>query len=283
MVAEWILGLENVPWPVVKRAANGFREQPKGDRSKGTGIKHFTANKLKLHDQETYIDNNPCVLIIPIRTLDQVKNWNGEGYEAVVAVGDWERHHIKYICRRVGLIELGDEATPEEIRLCTDLLAQVVRGMAHRVLDRRQNPTKLGELPPQVRDFDDSRLTINFSDMAPTVTVPVKQEGDLRVRKIRFCHQNEFPRENDNHRHIAPDPLLLAAKAACVWSTRQGERLVAGGEIEDDNFSEGDYIAAEAYIAAQEANEASLRPRSREDLARGLHQLNGYQASVLGS
>ena len=283
MVAEWVLGLKDGKWPQVKLAINGFKAPSEHSRREGTGIKHFTANKMKLNDQKTFMDNNPCVLIVPIRTVNQAKNWNGKGYDAIVVVDEWEGQEMRDICRCVGMnVDFGPEATREEIGISTDLLSQVVRGMAHRVLARRQNPTRLGELPQQIRDFDGSATTIAFSALnrVPTVKVPVAKEGALKVRKISFNGQATGPGADTNRGHIAPDPLILAAKAACVWSKRQGQSLVAGGEVEDDDFSEGDIIAAEAYIAAQEAYEASLRPRSRQDLARGLHQPNMYQAGV---
>ena len=127
---------------------NGFKAPSEHSRREGTGIKHFTANKMKLNDQKTFMDNNPCVLIVPIRTVNQAKNWDGEGYDAIMVVDEWEGQEMRDICRCIGMnVDFGPEATREEIGISMDLLSQVIRGMAHRVVARRQNPTRLGELP----------------------------------------------------------------------------------------------------------------------------------------
>jgi hypothetical protein len=77
----------------------------------------------------------------------------------------------------------------------------------------------------------------------------------------------KFDNTNDGNSHPPPDPLLLAAKAAVNWSVRHHQRLAASGE-EDDNWSERDYIAAEAFLQERE-RQGSVRNRGKiwqEDL-----------------
>ena len=77
--------------------------------------------------------------------------------------------------------------------------------------------------------------------------------------------------------HPAPDPLLLVLRAANTFGMLAGMKMLAAASSDDDNISEGDIMAEEAYL---EAREQSLRPTSWLDLATGLGQPNGYFASL---
>jgi hypothetical protein len=55
--------------------------------------------------------------------------------------------------------------------------------------------------------------------------------------------------------------LLLTVKAAINWSWRHGQKLLAGGEIpDDDEASELSVLAEEQYLEFQRE---ILRPRNR--------------------
>jgi hypothetical protein len=71
--------------------------------------------------------------------------------------------------------------------------------------------------------------------------------------------------------HPAPDPLLLAIRAAVNWSWRNNQKLLSSGEPEKEE-DELDVLALEEFWQREE-----LRPKTREDLARGLHQVHGYR------
>jgi hypothetical protein len=76
-----------------------------------------------------------------------------------------------------------------------------------------------------------------------------------------------------NKGHLAPDPLLLAVKSAIHWSRRNQQQLLVVGEPPEEE-DEMDILAEELYL---ESIADVHRPRNRADLARGLHQPNGYQ------
>jgi hypothetical protein len=84
---------------------------------------------------------------------------------------------------------------------------------------------------------------------------------------------------SNNSTHPAPDPLILAAKAAVVWSTRLEFRLAASAEPQDDGWTDLDELAAEQYLTA---HEASLRAQTWGQLASGLGQPNGFHRKEVG-
>ena len=61
-----------------------------GNKIPKVGIKHFSSNRILLRDQEEYFDQNYCVLIIPNMKVDEVMNWSGDGYDAIVLVADYK-------------------------------------------------------------------------------------------------------------------------------------------------------------------------------------------------
>jgi hypothetical protein len=83
------------------------------------------------------------------------------------------------------------------------------------------------------------------------------------VRKVSFVAQTW----DDPEKHPAPDPMLLATKAAVVFSTRHNQRLAAGGFKEDEIWTDMDQQAAEEYL---DWRQAAIRARMDEDVARGV-------------
>jgi hypothetical protein len=74
--------------------------------------------------------------------------------------------------------------------------------------------------------------------------------------------------------HPAPDPVLLAAKTARNWCQTHGQLLKAVAEPEVDSEDELDDLALEQYL---EWRQNLVRPKTWDDLARGLGQPHGYQ------
>ena len=54
----------------------------KKSRLRHTGIKHLVSNRIRLDNQARYLDNAPCILIVPVMSLEAMKNWNGDKYDA---------------------------------------------------------------------------------------------------------------------------------------------------------------------------------------------------------
>ena len=78
--------------------------------------------------------------------------------------------------------------------------------------------------------------------------------------------------DSDPNKHPAPDPTLLAARAAVVFSARHNQRLAASAESQQDEhetWTELDQQAAEEYL---EWRDAELRYHMDRDLASRLNQ-----------
>jgi hypothetical protein len=116
---EWIIGPSRPvnfcpyewTWKQRMKAVHGTGSRRREDL---TGIKHAVANKIRMMGQSLYIDNNPCVLIVPILKVDEVKSWNGESYDAIVLPGPWEPHTISEVCCGIGMIQLSASIATEQ-------------------------------------------------------------------------------------------------------------------------------------------------------------------------
>ena len=83
---------------------------------------------------------------------------------------------------------------------------------------------------------------------------------EFRVAKIRFD-------ADDNTLPNPPDPYLLAVKAAIIWSWRNGEKLLPGCLVsEEDECSECD----EMQEYADRLHQERIRPCNHLKIARGL-------------
>jgi len=233
-------------------------------------------NKIRLACQYDLFDQEPCVLIIPILDLDEMKRWNGEGYNALVMCGsivdtsDPPRVVIEAssVCQRIGMIERGPIASAPQIEKARQLLEHVLLGMAYSLLNRCQE--KWNEL------FAAEDLRSSF--LSPTgimkLQVPdaVASKEKLKVRVVEFSNHTALNGEATEG-HPAPDPLLLAVKAAINWSRRNKQPLRAAGEPPEEE-DELDVLAEEQYL---QMCDDQYRPKTWDDLARGLGQPLGYQ------
>ena len=82
-----------------------------------------------------------------------------------------------------------------------------------------------------------------------------------------------FGNPEDEAKHPAPDPLLLALRAANIWGKLTDFALLANGSSEDADISEDDMIAEAAYYEAKFGLSQDL---AWEELAQKLGQPNGH-------
>jgi len=89
-VTHFLFGYEaNRSWGEIRRLIHGTNKKTKNGKLRkidNTGLKHAVPNKIVLAGQKTHFDQNPHVLIIPICTLKEAKDWKGKSYEAIVLI-----------------------------------------------------------------------------------------------------------------------------------------------------------------------------------------------------
>jgi hypothetical protein len=129
--------LRGVPfdWDTLQKAIHGssapppsssFRPADPSEKAAKSGLKHSIPSTICLHGQLAYYDQYPCVLVVPILTLEQGKGWRGEGYDAVVLAGEFReetmqcqdlddqrspRVSISEVCQSIGMVREGRHAT----------------------------------------------------------------------------------------------------------------------------------------------------------------------------
>jgi hypothetical protein len=276
-VAAWTLALPANTLPDVLQKAIHGSVPVTGNRILNTGLKHSVCNKIRLGGQATFYDRHPCIMIVPVMTLDEVKDWNGGPYDALVMAGPDEdtRTEIGSVCTAMGrgMMRHSDRdiATHLEIEKARGMLKQVVCGLAHSLTrgGRSHAERELTALSGMRSRFLEVQASATTGVHVP-VQIAEPLRGNLRVKKVTFLGQT-----TEEVGHPAPDPLLLTIKAAINWSRRHGQTLLAGGELpDDDEASELSVLAEEQYLEWQRE---ILRPKNRQDLADGLGQPNGYQ------
>jgi hypothetical protein len=84
-----------------QRCIHGFKLQ-EGLKQDNVGIKHFPTNQIRLQQYQAYFDEKPCVLIIPIMNVEQMRDWNGEAYDAIVLAGEWKGYTASCVYNAIG-------------------------------------------------------------------------------------------------------------------------------------------------------------------------------------
>ena len=111
---------ELAQWNILQKCIHGFGEilsrkrkidspsnddsaqQKQGNRKDGVGIKHFFTNRILLENQKQCFDDLYCLFIIPIMTIEQVKNWNGSSYSAIVLAWNGRRVSASTVYQKIG-------------------------------------------------------------------------------------------------------------------------------------------------------------------------------------
>ena len=271
--AIWVFGFGDiVSFDTLRRSIHGSIEKNGGKRRiVCTGLKHFVSNKICFAGQAEYFDRKPCVLIVPVMSAWQMVNWNGEGYKALVMVGGWGDTDAATVCKVIDMDPPGDVATEPEIEEARKLLQRVVLGMAYWMKNRseafgRQLPVD-SALQKTLNDLRGHFTTVTGAGVKVPVAKSGQDNGPLKIRIVEFSDV----RVEDGH--PAPDPLLLAVRAAATWSWRNEQKLKAAAEPQEDE-DELSVLANEQFL---EWRRNAWRPESWDDLARGLGQPFGYQ------
>lgn len=235
-----------------------------------SGLKHNILNKLKVKGQKEFMDNRPCMLIVPLLSVDETKAWkSGQPYAALVCIGahrDERGNILDYSAAEV-YADVFTELLPlcardPDLVRAVELLSCFTRGLAHSLVT--------GDM---FHDWDTNAAERQKLEAVQTklihagnrVHVPILNDRrnlfqDFRVAKIQFD-------ATDNSLPNPPDPFLLAVKAAIIWSWRNGEKLLPGCFFpEEDECSECERVQEYADQLYQER----IRPSDLSKIAHGL-------------
>jgi hypothetical protein len=182
-----------------------------------SGIKHFPTNIIRLSDQYYLYDKWPCVFIVPILSVEDIKNWDGAGYDAIVLADSCpfrsEADVYQEIRATLGLEQLRDDeflATDDDIEICRNSLEQLILFLAKSYMDMAEpDSAKNNKESPR----DEDVLWKKLKEKQVNVPKPCYRQG-CRVRKTKFTARKG---QHDENLHLAPDPMLLLSKTASNW------------------------------------------------------------------
>jgi hypothetical protein len=230
-VARCVLALGD---DTIQQKIHGTKSFWRPARVLDSGIKYFPFSQIRLPNHTLFFDQLPCVLIVPIMELEQMKDWKLEGYEAIVLAGAYNTVTAAEAYRGIQMFDL-TLATPDEIEIARKSLVQVVQGLAYSLVHRRRQRNEKSLEPEMRRLLQSFRENLQNSDSKGEIFVPMAApacEGDLRIGKVSF--HSHAPQSRGILNHPAPDPMFLAIKAAINWSRRNGQQLLVTGEPEEE-------------------------------------------------
>lgn len=228
-------------------------------REDQTGLKHFVCNRLRLFNQ-VYYDTKPLLFIIPVMSVDEAKAWDGQAYPAIVIAGGAD---TRKIYKRIEMTEVGTTAICRQVEKARSLLSQAVQGLFYslkyrqEIVERGMNADSRDMLRELRHKFKTSKsISVPSPLMGPTsLDATYNPNAPTLVRLI------EFADHGDEQGHPAPDPLLLAFRAAINWSCQNDQDLLKAAaeppELEDDLYrqAEVDFLAARERRALERQKE----------------------------
>jgi hypothetical protein len=288
-IVPWVLCTGNIQlsWDFMQKCIHGTLTEPndgddgsnalgRGKKHSHVGIKHFLTNRIRLDLDcpEIYLDKFPCVIIVPILTLEEVRDWNGEPYGAIVFAGDCyytdqgKRKTVSAAETYRGIHAsanmqnyddfVNDLATEDECNDACLLLKQFIFFVCE-TFHADVNVNLMSDKRNELTNFNEWKR--NFDDAS--VPVPLSNEWDvdkMKVRKVSFAVSTEKA-------NPAPDPVLLLAKAASNWLRRHELAILPGwGDDNSTSRSDNDYISRSddsTDSAISYSEEESIQGRSR--------------------
>lgn len=223
-----------------------------GQDVKFPGIRNLLCNLLRLSNQGPCFDANPNVLIFPICTLDEAKDWKGQAYDAlVVCSGSTE-------ATRIGMnavpVSTAATATVREINVAVGLASELCEFLARSVLEKEvaevQKYQKSNEEKDKAADF--------FGAKKIKLPSALRELHAKPVFKVSFTGHSGPRNDRD---HTAPDPMLTGFKSSNNWLRRHaGFRMVAATEPEEfEELSEDGQRNLAAYIKYAAAEDRKLQ------------------------
>jgi hypothetical protein len=221
-----------------QKCIHGFIERQNQQKNANVGVKHFPTNRIRLTQQKDFLDKNPCVFIIPIMSMRQVKRWNGEGYDAIVLAGNWYGISAATVYKAInasfGIMRHGNQnllATGRECNISCALLAHMIGLVSKSMFNRLNTIVELGDIDmTYVQNCNAILAALARLDEEHKVLVPKhKAFAGLKIRKISFSHVSNT---NDNP---APDPVLVLAKTISNWFKRHEMTTLPGCSSDSDD------------------------------------------------
>jgi hypothetical protein len=237
-VARCVLGLGDNARITIQQTIHGTQRVLGQTRVPDTGIKYSLLNQIRLPGQAVFFDQQPCVVIVPILTWDQVKAWNLEEYDAIVLAGAYKTTTAAQAYGGIQMPEprRGTLATIDEIKTACQLLSQTVQGLAFSLVHRRRQRHQKSLKPAMRRLLQSVRE--NLEKKGEIIVPMASREGevDMRVGKVSF--QAHAACAHADLAHVAPDPALLVMKAAINWTWRNDQQLLVTGERTEEDDDE---------------------------------------------
>jgi hypothetical protein len=220
-----------------RKLVNGMKNRDK--RLRDSGIKHSKYNKFHIHMRKQLLDcTPPALIIVPLLTLLEIKNWNSTPFDAMVLpCGARANYAASMVLRHVR-----DCCNENEIRNGIAILCDFVKDIAGSLVD--VDPDVLKDLPTMGSGREPSlvrwKSLVNElrGHQQPTIQVPVLKDN-LEWERVKVA-KGTFDRDSS----CLPDPFLLAVRGAINFSSHVGTKLMPSCPPEDsdsDSDSGGSY------------------------------------------
>ena len=235
---------------------------------KNFGLKNLQHNLLAMPwGHGIFLDDNPLWMVIPILSVDGMKNWRtGREYWVMVIAGSMPNVDDSDAEVYKALVTVGyeksvrEKCTWEDIQLATELLCNLVKAHADVLTGRlKRDGTRSSRITPidlfHNNFAGNTRLEVLSKRHQMNETLNELKDHKVKVPHMRDAGDKDWEVLKVHLTGKIPDPMLVATKAAINWSARCGQKLLPSCSVQpevDPKEEELYEIAREYYETAVE-------------------------------
>jgi hypothetical protein len=214
--------------------------EPDKDVKKLTGLNRSPFNLILFANQRTWYDQEPGVLVLPVMTSAQARDWDGRSYEVLIICSSKSfLARAPEIATSIGLTTtdhaLVQHATATDISSAVSLLSAVVKASAF-CLENLPAPSapKASVLWSRYRNSLQTARDVVAISGGPGLLNHVVVPTEANIPEGKFVAKVDLAQMTTSGDIPAyPDPLQLVYKSSVNWTRMFGFQLIAEAEPPD--------------------------------------------------
>jgi hypothetical protein len=235
-LAQAASGIFTEDYFIRRKLLNGMKGRR--NRMKDSGIKHSKFNKLHLFMQKELLDSTPpALIIVPLLTISQIKQWDGISPYNAMALPCGEQ---AVYAASMSLRYVRTTCSQSEVEIGVEVLRAFVKDIAESLLDKENDV--LGDFDTTVGENTRDASALRWKGLveylrtrdSPCFPIP-NMRNNLDWEAVRVA-KGTFDRDSS----CLPDPFLLAAKAAINYSSLVGKKLMPACQKSSSNGEEAE-------------------------------------------
>lgn len=249
-VAAAVLGMKSDDKADRQRLYKALRGSSRPDK-KGTvdktGLARCPFNLVSLMEQKTWFGLFSCVMVLPVRSVDEARDWSGGPYSVIVLCHQDIRvkDSAAAIAKRIGLPDTNvTNASPADIQTAQDLLTQVLKASAFCLHSKNgpDNPKSqqlFASYKERLAGAQSLMRSMGGESVEGKIPVPTRL-GSLTGKIVAKIDLAVMGPTVEGDTPAYPDPMMVVHKSSINWTRKHAFQMIAEACPAEDRQYEQD-------------------------------------------